>query len=146
DVIAQPLSLALLDIPSAFGPTSTEPTILVAATAPDGWRRQPVQLRFGDQTITVDPARIKSIVGRTEAALAPAAAELIDEQNAVTVALVDEGQWLTSCDDDALAAGENLVVLGSELIQFGNALSLGRGRFRLSRLLRGRGGSEWATV
>jgi hypothetical protein len=43
-----------------------------------------------------------------------------------------------------LAAGENLAVLGNELIQFGNALSLGGGRFRLSHLLRGRGGSEWA--
>jgi hypothetical protein len=52
--------------------------------------------------------------------------------------------WLTSCTDDALAAGANLVVLGSELIQFGTADPLASGRFRLSRLLRGRGGSEWA--
>jgi hypothetical protein len=35
-------------------------------------------------------------------------------------------------------------VLGSELIQFGDAMPLGNGRFRLQRLLRGRGGTEWA--
>jgi hypothetical protein len=52
--------------------------------------------------------------------------------------------WLTSCDNDALAAGENLAVLGGELLQFGQALPLGGGKIRLSHLLRGRGGTEWA--
>ena len=52
--------------------------------------------------------------------------------------------WLTSCDDDALAAGINLAVLGDELIQFGRVAPLGEGQFRLSHLLRGRGGTEWA--
>ena len=52
--------------------------------------------------------------------------------------------WLTSCDDDALAAGINLALLGRELIQFGRATPLGEGQFRLSHLLRGRGGTEWA--
>jgi hypothetical protein len=49
-----------------------------------------------------------------------------------------------NCDDEMLTGGENLAVLGNEVIQFGNAVSLGGGRFRLSRLLRGRAGSEWA--
>jgi hypothetical protein len=52
--------------------------------------------------------------------------------------------WLLSCDDDALVGGSNLAVLGSEVIQFGGAQPLGGGRFRLSRLLRGRAGTEWA--
>lgn len=60
------------------------------------------------------------------------------------VQLVDCNQWLLSCDDDALAAGENLAMIGSEMLQFGQAVALGAGRFRLSRLVRGRRGSEWA--
>jgi hypothetical protein len=52
--------------------------------------------------------------------------------------------WLTSCDDEALAGGANLAVLGGELVQFGRVTPLGAGSFRLSRLLRGRGGTEWA--
>lgn len=36
-------------------------------------------------------------------------------------------------------------VLGSELLQFGGAEPLGEGRWRLTRLLRGRVGTEWAT-
>jgi hypothetical protein len=83
-------------------------------------------------------------MGRTEGVLAAAAADLIDEQNMITVALVDDDQWLTSCDDDGLAGSENLAVIGTELVQFGLALPLGGGRFRLSRLLRGRFGTEWA--
>jgi hypothetical protein len=71
-------------------------------------------------------------------------AALIDNINSVDVQLVDSDQWLTSCDDDALACGSNLAVLGSELFQFGNATQLGDGSWRLSRLLRGRAGTEWA--
>ena len=46
------------------------------------------------------------------------------------------------CDDEALAAGSNLAVLGSEIVQFGDAIPLGPGRFRLGRLMRGREGTE----
>jgi hypothetical protein len=144
DVAAAPLNLALLDLPSGYGIASSDPLVLLAATASSGWKRQPVQIGFGGQSITIDPARAKSIVGRAETALVSSATDLMDEQNTVTIALVDEDQWLTSCDGEALAAGDNLAVLGRELIQFGEALPLGGGRFKLSRLLRGRGGSEWA--
>jgi hypothetical protein len=60
----------------------------------------------------------------------------------VEVQLVDRDQWLTSCEDAALAWGENLAILGRELLQFGDALPLGNGRFRLSRLVRGVAGTE----
>ena len=145
DVVTQPLSLALFDVPNALAASST-PMILLAATAGSGWRREPVEINFGGQSIKVDPARGKSLLGQTEAALGAAAADLVDERHSVIVALLDDEQWLTSCNDDALAAGENLAIVGSELIQFGNAEPLGGGRFRLSHLLRGRGGSEWASA
>ena len=144
DVVAQPLNLALLDLPSGFGMASNDATLLVAATSSVGWQRQPFTVSFGGQSTIVEPASAKSIVGRVEGTLAPATADLIDERNDIIIALIDESQWLTSCDDEALAAGENLAALGKEIIQFGQATALGGGRFRLSRLLRGRGGSEWA--
>lgn len=40
--------------------------------------------------------------------------------------------------------GANLAAIGDELVQFGDAQPLAAGRFRLSKLLRGRRGSEWA--
>jgi hypothetical protein len=60
------------------------------------------------------------------------------------VQLIDPDQWLTSSDDDALAAGANLALIGDELVQFGDVTPLGGGRFRLERLLRGRAGTEAA--
>lgn len=41
-------------------------------------------------------------------------------------------------------AGANLALLGDELIQFGRAEEVVAGTFRLSQLLRGRRGTEWA--
>jgi len=50
--------------------------------------------------------------------------------------------WLTSCDDEAIACGGNLAIIGNELLQFADALPLGDGRFRLSGLVRGLAGTE----
>ena len=66
------------------------------------------------------------------------------EDDNVEIELIDQEQWLTSCDGDALAAGANSALIGEELIQFANAQPLGAGRFRLTRLLRGPAASEWA--
>jgi hypothetical protein len=43
-----------------------------------------------------------------------------------------------------LLAGRNLALAGLELIQFESALPLGNRRYRLTGLLRGRRGTEWA--
>ena len=51
--------------------------------------------------------------------------------------------WLLSCDEVALSEGVNLAVVGSEVLHFGAVEPLGNGRFRLSRLLRGRSDTEW---
>src|SRR4051794_15273371 len=67
-----------------------------------------------------------------------------DTINSVNVELIDAEQWLTSCDDDGLAGGANLALIGDELLQFGDAAAIGSGRFRLTRLLRGRFATEWA--
>lgn len=75
----------------------------------------------------------------------PCGSKLLDLKNSLEVQLAHQDGWLQSCDDDALVAGTNLAIVGEELLQFGSAVALGQGRFRLSRLLRGRGGSEWAT-
>jgi hypothetical protein len=68
----------------------------------------------------------------------------IDTVSSIDVLLIDPEQWLTSCDDDALFAGTNLAMLGGELIQFADVAPLGGGSFRLTRLLRGRAGTEAA--
>ena len=85
----------------------------------------------------------KAAVGVTSNTLDVGEPYLLDLTSSVDVQLVDASQWLISCDDDALVQGVNLAVIGSELIQFGNDRQSDR-RIRLSRLTRGRAGSEWA--
>jgi len=145
DFLSGAISIALLDIPNVLGFASTEPTLVLAATATgNGWKRRPVEIEFAGQRIAAETARGKSLLGHALTALGPSATDLIDEQSSVEIELIDTDQWLTSCNEEALAAGENLALLGSEIFQFGNVDSLGDGRFRLSKLLRGRGGTEWA--
>lgn len=145
DVVSGPVTLVLLDTPGALAFSSSEPTVLLAASTPtDGWQRRSVQIGSGRSAISVETARSKSVLGNSLTILGTGTTDLIDDENSVDVELLDADQWLTSCDDEALAAGENLAVLGEELLQFGRATPLGGGRFRLSHLLRGRGGTEWA--
>lgn len=144
DVVAGPVTLALFDIPNIFGASNGSAVLLAASAVTSGWKRRSASITSGGQDIASETARSKSVLGSAITILATSDANLIDNQNSVDVELLASDQWLTSCDDDALASGANLAALGSEIIQFGSAVSLGGGRWRLSRLLRGRGGAEWA--
>jgi hypothetical protein len=92
----------------------------------------------GPSGLAVRRAKLGVATTRLEAA----PATLIDHVSSVEVALFDTNQILLNADDDALDGGANGCMLGDEMIQFGRAEVLGGGRFRLSRLLRGRRGSE----
>lgn len=146
DVQQGDLTLALLDVPDVLGQSSDRPALLLAASSSGaGWKRNPIELSFGGQTVAAATARAKSVLGTASTVLQSAETSLIDNCNSVTIRLIDQNQWLTSCDDDALAEGSNLAALGSELLQFGRATRIADGSWELSRLLRGRGGTEWAT-
>lgn len=81
------------------------------------------------------------MLGSAATILVAADPSQIDLTNSIDVLLIDANQWLTSCDDGALAAGANLALIGRELVQFADVTPLGSGRFRLGRLLRGRVGT-----
>ena len=70
---------------------------------------------------------------------------MVDTISTLQVELLNDAMWLEGRSDDALVDGANLAAVGPELIQFGAVEALGERRFRLSRLLRGRRGTEWAT-
>lgn len=65
-----------------------------------------------------------------------------DDTNTVDVELTNGS--ISSSTDAAVLEFANLALLGNEIIQFVNVTSLGGGVFRLSRLLRGRRGSDTA--
>ena len=72
--------------------------------------------------------------------LAPALSATWDENNSVEVILFSGS--LISVSELALLNGANSAMIGDELIQFQNATLIGEQRYLLSRLLRGRQGTE----
>lgn len=140
-----PVTLAMFDSPDLLGQAQDRPMVMLAASAPTrGWRPPLVAVEAGGVTIDCRAPPRKSILGQSVGILPQGDSYLIDGNTDVEVVLIDHDQWLTSCDDEALSNGANLAMLGSELLQFGSATPTGTGRFRLARLLRGRGGTEWA--
>jgi hypothetical protein len=145
DVVTADVALALFDVPDVLGIASEAPMVLLAASSPSsGWKSCAAEIIAGQQSLQVQTAARKSVLGAAMTLLGTGDPYLINRGAAFDIELIDADQWLLSCDDEALGNGANLAVLGSELIQFGSAEPLGDGRYRLSRLLRGRGGTEWA--
>ncbi len=139
--------LHLLDLPPLGDTAETSARLWVAAAGTEpGWRRAGLSLsRDGGASFeAIGSTAAPAVIGVAASALAAGSAHLFDGAGDVEIDLLHGGMALAGADDDALANGANLALLGDELIQFGMAEALGSGRWRLSRLLRGRRGSEWA--
>lgn len=129
--------------------TGGRPLILAfAAGGAPGWRRAELMASFdgGASWSAAGRASGPATMGVTLAALPARPSTLFDTASALEIELLGDAMWLEGADDDALANGANLALVGRELVQFGRAEALGGGRFRLSRLLRGRRGTEWAAA
>ena len=138
--------LLLADLPAADDEATVPQLWLAAAGTGAGWRRASVSstLDGGATWQPIGQTALPATIGRACGILAIGPATLFDHETAVEVELLNDTMTLVGADDAALLAGANLALLGDELIQFGAALQTGPRRFRLSRLLRGRRGSEWA--
>lgn len=145
DHIAQPLHPVLLEIPGQEVTTGLQ-MHLAASGGQTPWQPVPVLISAPGSEFVAMTARKRTVIGEVLKLPGSASSALLDLVNSVEIHLSHEDDWLRSCDDDSLAAGTNLAALGDEIIQFGNATPLGGRRFRISRLLRGRGGTEWAVA
>jgi len=85
-----------------------------------------------------------AILGQVEVPPGTGPAWVEDRAAALVVRLAHAGMMLADANEDALHAGANLAMVGDELLQFGRARALGESRWRLSRLWRGRRGTEAA--
>ena len=143
DIVAGPTWLALFDLPDmGMGPMLQ--LHLAAASSTVAWRQVPIEIAIGGALSGGTSAAAEAILGTALTILEPNQAAVLDLLSSVDVQLANAKQWLESRDDDALLQGANLAVLGREVFQYGSAVPIGPMQFRLSRLLRGRFGSEWA--
>ncbi|HEY0130216.1 MAG TPA: hypothetical protein VGB57_02340, partial [Allosphingosinicella sp.] len=145
DLVHGPTTLCVFEAPLPGYPDAAR-LFAAAAGASAGWRRAALLvstdggINWEDGGHTAEPA----ILGPVLTTLPAAPAALFDRRSSVEVELLNDGMWLESRPDAALGGGANLALLGSELVQFGRAEQTGERRFRLSRLLRGRLGTEGA--
>ena len=97
----------------------------------------------GGELVSLGPSgRGRAVIGEAVTALPPASPLLLDTVGSVDIELLSPDMRLAHAHARGLAAGSNLALLGDELIQFGRADPLGDRRWRLSALLRARGGTE----
>lgn len=144
-VVPTATSVAVAELPDDGSAQGDAPVVVVAAANSSTiWRPVPLDVEAGGAVSKSRTAAMPSVMGIALTALGAGQAAAFDGLNSVDVELETAEGWLESRDDHALASGDNLALLGSELVQFGNVTPLGERRFRLNRLLRGRRGSEWA--
>ncbi len=137
----------VFDLPNLGPGAPTAPRLLVAAAGGnDGWRGADGWLvpAPGAEPIPVGTVRPAAALGALAGPLAAGEPLLFDLENKILVSLANPSMTLVSVADAVLLGGANRAMIGGELIQFGAAEALGGAMWRLSRLLRGRAGTELA--
>lgn len=148
DVLHGPTSFLLADLPMPDDTLLSAPLVVAAAAgAQPGWRSAElfVEDAASAALTSLGGTAAPAIMGNTVHALSGVASPaLIDLVSTLDIVMLNSAMLLTNADDPALLRGANQVLVGREVIQFGLASQTGPMSWRLSRLLRGRRGTEWA--
>lgn len=142
-----PTSLVAFELPwDGTGSGDTMAIFAAVSSAGAGWTGAALFADHGTgDLVPLGPSgRDRALIGTALVALAASPPHLFDRSAQAEVQLLDASFALSGATRRQLAAGANRAVLGDELIQFGTAMPLGGGRWRLGDLLRGRGGTEAA--
>ena len=147
DAVIGPSVLSAFELPwDGLGAGDT-PLLYAAASSPSaGWTGAALFADHGDgQLIALGSSgRSRAVTGTVAVAVPPASPCLVDRITAITVTLAASDLALTACSVSQLANGANRALIGEEIIQFLNVAALGNRQWRISGLLRGRGGTEAA--
>lgn len=140
--------LLAIEVPADGSANPATPLIFAAASAENSaWRGAALFAVQGSALVDLGTTGSqRAVIGSLAEPLSPSPALLFEPAASVTVQLVANDLALTDADIDAIAAGANRMMIGSEVVQFARAEPLGGGRWRLSGLLRGRGGTEQAAA
>lgn len=148
DLIIPATRLAAFEVPPEAGANPSQPLILAAASADNAaWRGAALFAVQGSALVELGTTGTRrAVTGRTATPLPPSSGLLLETRASFEVVLDAADLALADTDVAGLAAGSNRMLIGSELLQFLSAEPLGAGRWRLSGLLRGRGGTEPAAM
>jgi len=145
DLPAPPTTIAAFELPPDGTSSANSLRVFVAASsAGSNWAGAALFSDDGNGSLqSLGPSgRTRSIIGTVLDTLAPGNPMLIDRERSLTVELLAEDMLLINATASQLANGANRALVGSEILQFALAEPLGGRTWRLSGLLRGRGGTE----
>ncbi len=119
---------------------------LAAGADSDRWRGATLYKSSNDvDYVQVGSTQDAGVIGITSTALGNYTGGMFfDEGNILDVELVPGSAGMSSASADQVINGANRCVIGSEIVGVKNATLLSGQRYRLSGLLRGRYGTEWA--
>jgi hypothetical protein len=147
DAVIGASRLAAFETPGLEDAPLAAPRLTVAAGGSGaGWRQAALLYSIDDGAswIAAGATAAPATMGRIAVVAAARCALLCDAAGVFEVVLARPDMLLADADDAGLDAGRNLALAGDELIQFGRADPVGAGRWRLTRLWRGRRGTEAA--
>ena len=147
DAVIGASRLAAFETPGLEDAPLAAPRLTVAAGGSGaGWRQAALLYSIDDGAswVTAGATAAPATMGRIALVAAARGALLCDAAGVFEVVLARPDMLLADADDAGLDAGRNLALAGDELIQFGRADPVGAGRWRLTRLWRGRRGTEAA--
>lgn len=139
--------LAIYELPPAsIG--ADQPALFAAATSLGGsWAGAALYLdRAGELVPIGRTGRARATIGVLTAPLGPSAGLLLEPQASLTLALAGDAEGFAPASLAALALGANRLLVGGEVLQFAQAEPIAPLTWRLSGLLRGRGGTEGAAL
>lgn len=142
-------SLAACELPWDGNPATPVPLILAACSSPgSSWGGASLFVDQGDGALLPvgSSGRDRAVLGTAITGLGSATPLLFDRHNSVTIQLVAPDLVLGNATMRQLAMGANRALLGSEIIQFAQAVQLSASQWHLSGLWRGRGGTEQAVA
>ena len=144
DLIATPTTLEAFELPWDGSGSPDVPQVYAAlSSTTGGWKGAALYAEHEGALEPIGTAGSnRSVVGVLMEAMSPATSVLIDRETSLDVQLLSPDFALDSGDIAGLAQGANRAMIGEEIVQFAQARPLGDSRWRLSDLLRGRGGTE----
>jgi hypothetical protein len=144
DLEATPTVLFAYELPwDGTGSAETRLPFAAVSSASSGWRGAALYVQHGTELVPLGPSgRRRSVIGATASSLAPSAGSLFDREAALEIDLVSAEFALDSTDLAGISGGANMALVGGEVLQFLAAEPIEGTRWRLTGLLRGRGGTE----
>jgi len=144
DSLGGPTILRAFELPwDGLGASNQHQIYAAAGSTSAAWKGA---MLYSSNTAPLEPigptGRAQSSIGELAAPLGSSPALLLEREAQVEVELLTSTEGFATKSVNALAMGQNRLLIDHEIVQFANAEQISATRWLLSGLLRGRGGTE----